>query len=387
MHALTKKWLKGLVYAVLFLVILITLIVWGLYWLQTGRYFQSTDDAYITTNSVSVRSQLSARVTSVNVEHNQRVHKGQLLVTLDDRDYRDDLNVQKARLGEARAQVQEAQRRVEATRAQITQYRTQLAGYEARSNQALTTLNRTLMLVSNGVLPKQRLTDDTANSQAAKANVATARAQIVSAEKQLAVQSAAYKAAQASIVAGVAEVTSAETQLGRTRIYAPADGIVGNRTVEPGDYATPQVTLMQLVPVDTFYVSANFKETQISRMRVGQPVSISVDAYPDIDYKGVIDSLSPATGTEFSLLPMDNATGNFNKIVQRIPVRIRFTGPRDQLWRLQSGLSVEPEVDTRGDKGDQLYAESPIIEPKPIDLHSDAPQPSDNLPQASSREH
>ena len=120
--------------------------------------------------------------------------------------------------------------------------------------------------------------------------------------------------------------------------------------------ASASLTLMQLVPVKSAYVVANYKETQTERMRVGQPVSLEVDAYPDIEFEGVVDSLAPATGTEFSLLPTDNATGNFNKIVQRVPVRIRLTGPADALPRLRAGLSVIPSVDTREISDTGTYA-------------------------------
>ncbi|MGJ8523782.1 Colistin resistance protein EmrA [Carnimonas sp. R-84981] len=355
MHALTKKWLKGLIFTLVFLVLLITAIVWGLYWLQTGRFFQSTDDAYIRSDAVAVRSELNARVVGVHVDHNQRVKKGQLLVTLDDRDYVDSLNQANAKLAEANAQVVQASRNVDASRSQIAQYHAQLSSSKATEEQALARFNRTLMLNSRGVVSRQQLDDDSADRQVAHANVQSGNAQVTSARRQLAVQEAALDSARASVVSAEAEVKTARTQLSRTHIYAPADGVVGNRTVEVGTYAQPQMGLLQLVPVDSLYIVANYKETQIEDMRIGQSVSVKVDAYPDIDYRGVVDSIAPATGTEFSLLPQDNATGNFNKIVQRVPVRIRLTGPADQLGRLQAGLSVVPEVDTRHKGSNQLY--------------------------------
>lgn len=355
MHALTKKWLKGLIFALVFLVLLITAIVWGVYWLQTGRFFQSTDDAYIRSDAVAVRSELNARVVGVHVDHNQRVKKGQLLVTLDGRDYIDSLNQANAKLAEANAQVVQAARNVDASRSQIAQYQAQLSSSKATEEQALARFNRTLMLNSRGVVSRQQLDDDSADRQVAHANVQSGSAQVTSARRQLAVQQAALDSAKASVVSAEAEVQTAKTQLGRTHIYAPTDGVVGNRSVEVGTYAQPQMGLLQLVPVDSLYIVANYKETQIEAMRIGQPVAIKVDAYPGIDYRGVVDSIAPATGTEFSLLPQDNATGNFNKIVQRVPVRIRLTGPTDQLGRLQAGLSVVPEIDTREQGRNQLY--------------------------------
>lgn len=355
MHALTRKWLKGLIYTLLFLIIVITAIVWGLYWLQTGRFFQSTDDAYIKSDAVSIHSQLSARVVGVDVDHNQRVSKGQLLVTLDEQDYIDRLDLANAELLKANADVVQAMRNVDESHSRIAQYQAQLHSSQARYAQAEQTWQRTSTLADKGVLPRQRLDDDNANRRVSLADVASGKAQLKSSYRELAVQEAALKSSRSRVKAAQAGVQMAQTQLGRTRIYAPFDGVVGNRTVEPGSYAQPQVSLMQIVPVDSLYVVANYKETQIEHMRIGQPVSISVDAYPDVDYKGRVESISPATGTEFSLLPQDNATGNFNKIVQRVPVRIRLTGPRDQLWHLQAGLSVEPQVDTRERDSDRLY--------------------------------
>ncbi|WP_081803449.1 HlyD family secretion protein [Halotalea alkalilenta] len=380
MHALTKKWLKRLILALLSMILLVAAIIWGLYWLQTGRFFQTTDNAYLRGDGVAIRSELSAKVVALGVAHNQRVSKGQLLVTLDDRDYRDQLRQAEAQLLEANAQVVQAERNVDASRAQIEQYQAQVAAAEARDDQALTTLNRTLMLSDRGVVPRQQLDDAHSERAVTRADLASSRAQLTTARRQLAVQQAALEAAKASVQSAEADVETARTQLGRTHIYAPADGVVGNVTIEVGSYAQPQLTLMQLVPVDALYVIANYKETQIGRMRIGQPVSISVDAYSDIGYEGVVESIAPATGAEFSLLPVDNATGNFNKIVQRVPVRIRLIGPQDQLGRLQAGLSVEPTVDTRRLEGNALYVvpapnlmlddERPVIPvhvPEPVD--------------------
>ncbi len=153
--------------------------------------------------------------------------------------------------------------------------------------------------------------------------------------------------AEANLDAASADLDYARHQLDKTRIVAPRDGVIGNLRVEVGTLAQPSLTLLQLVPIESAYVAANFKETQLERIRVGQPVAVHLDAYPDITYEGIVDSLSPATGTEFSLLPQDNATGNFNKIVQRVPVKIRVTGPTEALSQLRAGLSAVPEIDTR----------------------------------------
>ena len=177
---------------------------------------------------------------------------------------------------------------------------------------------------------------------------------MVSAQRQLAVAESDVTRAEANLDAANADLDYARHQLDKTRIVAPRDGVVGNLRVEAGTLAQPSLTLLQLVPIESAYVAANFKETQLERIRIGQPVEVHLDAYPDTTFDGVVDSLSPATGTEFSLLPRDNATGNFNKIVQRVPVKIRITGPVESLGQLRAGLSAVPEVDTRDltpDKG------------------------------------
>lgn len=153
--------------------------------------------------------------------------------------------------------------------------------------------------------------------------------------------------AEAQLVRAQANLADATDQLAKAVIRAPSDGVVGDLTVETGAMAQPARTLLHLVPIPHVYVVANFKETQIGRMAIGQPVEVHVDAYPDQVFEGVVDSLSPGTGTQFSLLPQDNATGNFNKIVQKVPVRIRLTGPAEALPKLRPGLSVIPAVDTR----------------------------------------
>lgn len=170
---------------------------------------------------------------------------------------------------------------------------------------------------------------------------------MISAKRQLTVAEASVDSAQANRDAAAAELAYERNQLDKIRLTAPRSGVVANVGVEVGDLAQPSMTLMQLVPIESAHVIANYKETQITRMRVGQPVEIEIDAYPGIGFKGVVESLPPATGSEFSLLPRDNATGNFNKIVQRVPVKIRVTGPVKALDRLRAGLSVVPQIDTR----------------------------------------
>ena len=321
--------------------------VMGGEWWQVGRFMQETDNAYVRTDSVAVRSEITARVTRMLVHDNQPVKKGQLLVQLDDEDARANLDQASAALDNARTGEVQAERQLDLQGAKIDEAKAALASARAERDQAALHLKRSRSLESRSYASRQSYEDDQVTLRTAEASVAQKQAALVSARQQLEVYKAQLESARAQVVSAAADLAYARHQLEKTSIYAPQDGVVGNRSVEVGTMASASLTLMQLVPVKSAYVVANYKETQTERMRVGQPVSLEVDAYPDIEFEGVVDSLAPATGTEFSLLPTDNATGNFNKIVQRVPVRIRLTGPVDALPRLRAGLSVIPSVDTR----------------------------------------
>lgn len=321
--------------------------VMGVEWWQVGRFMQETDNAYVRTDSVAVRSEITARVTRMLVHDNQPVKKGQLLVQLDDEDARANLDQASAALDNARTGEVQAERQLDLQGAKIDEAKAALASAKAERDQAALHLKRSRSLESRSYASRQSYEDDQVTMRTAEASVAQKQAALVSARQQLEVYKAQLESARAQVVSAAADLAYARHQLEKTSIYAPQDGVVGNRSVEVGTMASASLTLMQLVPLKSAYVVANYKETQTERMRVGQPVSLEVDAYPDIEFEGVVDSLAPATGTEFSLLPTDNATGNFNKIVQRVPVRIRLTGPADALPRLRAGLSVIPSVDTR----------------------------------------
>ncbi|MCM5704050.1 HlyD family secretion protein [Larsenimonas salina] len=354
MASIARTWIKRLIIALILLVLIVAGAFWAWHWWQTGRFFEETDNAYIHGDSVAVRSEVNARVLGVPVAHNQRVHEGDTLVALDPTDYQDDLKQARAKLAQASAAVVKAQRNIELQQAVIEQRQADIASSQAQFTQARQTLSRTQKLVDRQYSSRQQLDEDQANFDVAKANVTSSKAALASNQRQLAVYQASLDDAQANRDNARAALEAAEHQLAKTHITAPFDGVVGNVTVEKGTYAQPSLTLMTLVPVDHLYVVANFKETQITRMRIGQSVDVHVDAYPDTVFKGVVESLAPATGAQFSLLPRDNATGNFNKIVQRVPVRIRLLGPEKKLAFLHAGLSVEPRVDTRED-GRGLY--------------------------------
>lgn len=336
--------------------------VMGLEWWRVGRFMQETDNAYVRADSVPIRAELTARVTRMLVQDNQPVTAGQLLVQLDDGDTQARLAQASAALDNARTGEVQAERQLTLQQAKIDEAKAALDSANAQRDQAALHLKRSKSLESRSFASRQQYEDDQVTLRTTEASVAQKKAALVSAHQQVDVLKAQIDSARAQIVSAAADLAYARHQLDKTHIRAPEAGVIGNRSVEVGTMASASLTLMQLVPVDSAYVVANYKETQTERMRVGQPVSLEVDAYPDIEFKGVLDSLAPATGTEFSLLPTDNATGNFNKIVQRVPVRIRLTGPEEALTRLRAGLSAIPSIDTRELPDSGTYAAAAPID-------------------------
>ncbi|MBZ5876052.1 HlyD family secretion protein [Chromohalobacter israelensis] len=340
--------IKKRLYTALALVVLVVLaLVWGVHWWQTGRFFEETDNAYVHADSVAVRAEVTGRVAEVAVADNQRVAAGDILVKLDPSDAKSQLAQAQASLAVAQANAVSAARQVEQQQAAIEEAQARVTSAQADVEQARLHLERSQRLAEKNYASQQEYQDDQAALQVAEATLAARRATLASSRKQLDVLNAERDSAEANIEAARADLDNARHQLDKTRLRAPVAGVIGNKTVEVGTLAQPSLTLMHLVPIRSAYVVANYKETQTARMRPGQSVSLHVDAYPDIAFEGVVDSLAPATGSRFSLLPNDNATGNFNKIVQRVPVRIRVTGPEEALGRLRDGLSVVPTVDTR----------------------------------------
>lgn len=337
--------------------------IWkGLEWWQVGRFIEETDNAYVHSDNVTLRAEIAARITAIPVDDNQRVSAGDLLVQLDDNDARNQLVQAEAERKVAEAKLVQAQRQRERQQAAIAEAEAQVASAQAQVEQAQRHVARSQSLESRQYASQQQRQDDEADLRVATSTLAARQASLQSAQRQLDVADADIEAARASIESARAAEEVARHRLTQTQLLAPRDGVVGAITAEVGDLAQPSLTLMHLVPVDSSYVIANYKETQTQRMRMGQPVSLHVDAYPDIEFEGEVDSIAPATGAQFSLLPQDNATGNFNKIVQRVPVKILLTGPEDALGLMRAGLSVIPEVDTHDLDGDALAVRPAAID-------------------------
>ena len=320
---------------------------WGVRWWTVGRFIESTDDAYLQADSVIVAPKVSGYVAEVYVADNQAVTAGEPLVRLDSRVYQAVLEQAKATIAARKADIERGAAELLQQQANIAQARAQLQGARSSEAHALEEVKRYEPLVATGAETNERLADlRNAYNQAAAA-VAADGAALQAAERQPATTRAQIDQARAQLEAAAAGTRQAELDMQDTVIRSTLAGRVGDRTVRVGQFAQPGTRLMTIVPVQEIYLEANFKETQIGLMRAGQPATIHVDALPGTDLHGTVVSFSPGTGSQFALLPPQNATGNFTKIVQRVPVRIRLDAGQETRKVLVPGLSVTVRVDTR----------------------------------------
>ncbi|MCS4505416.1 HlyD family secretion protein [Arhodomonas aquaeolei] len=347
--------IKLVVFGVVLAAVIAAGVVYGIEWYRVGRFIEETDNAQVAADSVAIQPEINARVVDVPVAENQVVDKGQLLVRLEDKDLTTQRDRAAAQLRQARANLQATERQITLQQARIEQAAARVDSAKAETERSRLDLQRAKSLEKRSYSSRQELDNAQAAYRVARSEGQAARATLTAEKRQLPVLKAQRDQASAAVADAEAALAYARHQLDKTRIVAPAAGVVGDVTVEAGSMAQPARTLLHVVPLPEVYVVANFKETQIARMEIGQPVDIHVDAYPDRVFKGRVASLSPATGAQFSLLPQDNATGNFNKIVQKVPVRIRVTEPPERLALLRPGLSVVPEVDTRETGEGRVY--------------------------------
>lgn len=319
----------------------------GLRWATEWRFVETTDDAYVEGDITNMAPKVSGHVILVAVSDNQAVKAGDVLVRIDDRDF-------KARVAEARAVVAARQAaflqlddKVAVQMALLTQAGAGIASARADLKRSRADLERTQRLVRDDYVSRQRFDIQAAEAAKAEASVTGTNAQAVGAKRQIAVLEADRDIAEAQLDQARAQLALAESDLDSTIIRAPVDGVIGNRVAREGMYARIGQHLLSVVPLATVWVDANFKETQIGRMHPGAKAEIVVDAFPDVPVEGVVTGFSPASGAKFSLLPPENATGNFTKVVQRLPVRIRLAPGNALAGRLRPGLSVLARIDTR----------------------------------------
>ncbi|HEY8593622.1 MAG TPA: HlyD family secretion protein [Devosiaceae bacterium] len=320
---------------------------YGYDWFTVGRFMVSTDDAYVAGDITTIAPKVSGYVARVDVAANQRVRAGDPLVTLDDGDYRIAADVAGAQIATQKLTLARIDAQITGAEAALDQARAQSVALQAAAHNADLARSRAAQLRKSDFAPQSAL--DTANAafDQANANLSGAEAGIKAAEANIAVLKAQRAEAASAIRSLELNRDKAERDLGFTVLRAPYDGVVGNLAVQDGDLVAPGQRLAALVPVDRLYVEANFKETQIRDLVPGEKVLIHVDAYGSEPIEGTVASLSPASGSVFSLLPAENATGNFTKVVQRVPVRIALPADALASGRLKAGLSVVVDVDSR----------------------------------------
>ena len=329
----------------------IALIFWFIHYETRGKYIEGTNDAYIRADSVTVSPKISGYVDQVYVGDNQDVKAGQPLVRIDPRDYRAATAQYRAQMDVAEANAENVRAGIREQDAAIEQARAQLAASRADAAFAAGEVARYAPLAESGAETREKLsTLRNQATQAAKTAAAQAAA-LDSAERRIASLKAQVRQARAQGEGAQAQLAAADVNLSSTVVRASVDGRVGDKGVRIGQYVQSGTRLMSVVPLSAIYITANFKETQIGLMRAGQPATIKVDALPGIGLHGHVESMSPGTGAEFSLLPPQNATGNFTKIVQRVPIRIAIDAGPEARRVLVPGLSVTVDVDTISAKG------------------------------------
>lgn len=332
---------------IFFLLVLVIAAALFAHWWLVGRHYQSTDNAYVHGDITRVSSQLAAQVTEVLVIDNQTVEAGDLLVRLDDRDFTTALAKARANLATREAEHQQARAQLKRQDSMIEAARAALDARKAEQRRIELDIQRILPLRESGYASEEQISNFRAQLDVAKAHVRGAEAE---SQTQVATKDtlqAEIDRLAALIQAAQSEVASAEIDLSRTEIRAPVPGRVGQRSVRIGLNVHPGNHLLAIVPGRDLWVQANFKETQIKRMHKDQAVTLVFDAFDDQPVQGYIDSLFPASGAQFSLLPPDNATGNFTKVVQRIPVKIAIDNDHPLSQVVRPGMSVSVKVDLR----------------------------------------
>ena len=329
--------------------IVIGAVIVGLHWWTVGRFLESTDDAYVGGDVTVIGPRVPGYITELKVVDNQFVHAGDLLVKIDDRDYVAALNKAEGAVAAEQALLANLDATEQLQHAVISQAK---AGIDAANAETLRSRDdqvRYQVLSGRSAVSVESFQRADATYKTAQANGAKARASMLASQRQLDVISTQKQQARAALEQARAERDMARLTVGYTELRAPVDGVIGNRRARVGAYAAAGTQLLSVVPATGLWVDANFKEDQLTRMRPGQAVSIEADVLPGQVFHGHLDSLAPATGSQFSVLPPENATGNFTKIVQRVPVRVYLDGEDGKLGKLRPGLSVIAKVDTNAD--------------------------------------
>ena len=328
--------------------LLIAGIAFGWYWFTELRWLESTDDAYTQADNTIISPKVAGYISELPVTDNQIVKAGELLLQIDPRDYQAALKQAEADVASAEANIRNVDAQIVAQQSVIDQARADIAAAQANLTFSQQEYARYAELARTGAGTVQRAQQAAADVREKAATLQHNQATLDQATKQIAVLKTQRGVAEASLQRNRAALEQAKLNLGYTTITSPIDGAIGDRSARIGQYVQPGTQLMMVVPMRTgIYVVGNFKETQIRRMFRGEAADITIDSFPGVHLKGTVDSLAPGSGAQFALLPPENATGNFTKIVQRVPVKILFASDDPVMAQLRPGLSVVATVDTR----------------------------------------
>jgi len=321
-------------------------LTYGAQWYVAGRHHEKTEDAYVGGDLTVIAPKVAGHISDLLVQDNQFVHAGDVLLRIDDRDFRAALAKADGTVAAQVAAVANLDAAASLQKATIASAAAEIDAASAETQRSQQDDDRYKALAGRFLVSAEAAQRVEATHKIARANDARARAELLAAQRQLDVIATQKQQANAALEEARAEREIARLNVGYTEIRAPIDGYVGNRRARAGAYATAGSQLLSLVPASGLWIDANFKEDQLAHMRPGQPVEVRADILPGRTFHGHIDSLAPATGAQFSILPPENATGNFTKIVQRVPVRIRLDAKDSEFGELRPGLSVVAEIDT-----------------------------------------
>ncbi|MFT0891494.1 HlyD family secretion protein [Pseudochelatococcus sp. G4_1912] len=327
--------------------LLVAAVYEGYHWWTFGRFEISTDDAYVQADITTLAAKVSGYVASIAITENQFVQTGDVIARIDDGDYKLAVEAAQGRIASQEATISRIGEQIKVAEAAVTQAQSQITLADVNAERSAKEFDRQSKLASSNYASQAALDNARADKDRAAANVQGANAALVSAQANLGVMHAQQLEAQRNLAEYKTSLERAQRDLDFTIIRAPISGVVGNKALEVGKLVSVGQRLAVIVPLSDVYVEANFKETQLDSLRPGQPVSITIDSYSGKVFTGTVESIAPASGALFSLLPPENATGNFTKIVQRIPVRIALSEDALRAHVLRAGMSVEARVDTR----------------------------------------
>jgi membrane fusion protein, multidrug efflux system len=339
---------------------------YGVHYLLVGRFFVSTDDAYVRANNTMLGARVTGHIAAIHPGDNALVHAGDVILKIDDGDYRIAVDAARTKIATQEATIARIGRQITAFESAVEQAQANVVAAEAVLKRAGLDYDRQQALSTKGFASRATFEQSEAGRDQGAAALRAAQAAYDAARDNVDVTKAQQAEAQAQLAELKTSLAKAERDLGFTSVRAPVDGIFSNRLVNTGDFIAVGQRLGNVVPLDDVYIDANFKETQLKRIRPGQGVTISVDAYGHRKFAGVVDSISPAAGSVFTLLPPDNATGNFTKIVQRLPVRVRVPKEVARQNLLRAGMSVYVTVDTTTGAAD---ADSDVDLDSPVMIH------------------